>query len=373
MTARIPIPATFDAIGYDEVRGGLPLKVLPTAIPKPGPGELLVHVLWSSLNPLEHKLANLNFLGRVPPVVLGFDLAGTVAAIGDGVQGFANGDEVMAMADPTGDGAWAERGTGGYALARTFMTVAKPASVTFRDAAALPTCFLSAFVALHPNLRAGDTVYIPGGGGGVGHIAVQMARVLGAGLVISSGSSPDSIALARASGADHVFNYKSDDVGAEIAALTHGKGVDLVFDATYSDPGFVDTARMVRRGGIWSVLGVGPGKTTRTIETISPVSAILADRGVRYVNVNILRYFSDPGFLDPDGEALLQMGMRSSAQWAAEGRVVPHIARTVNGSAREISAALADMAAGRAGLGKIAVALQPDFEEPQSPNPGNEA
>ncbi len=87
-----------------------------------------------------------------------------------------------------------------------------------------------------------------------------MARVLGAGLVISSGSSPDSIALARASGADHVFNYKSDDVGAEIAVLTHGEGADLVFDATYSDPGFVNTARMVRRGGIWSVLGVGPGQ-----------------------------------------------------------------------------------------------------------------
>ncbi len=131
MTARIALPATFDAIGYDEVRGGLPLRVLPTAVPKPGVGELLIHVLWSSLNPLEHKLAHLNFLGRVPPVVLGFDLAGTVAAIGDGVQGFAIGDEVMAMADPTGDGGWAEGGAGGYALARRFMTVAKPAPVSF--------------------------------------------------------------------------------------------------------------------------------------------------------------------------------------------------------------------------------------------------
>ncbi len=80
---------------------------------------------------------------------------------------------------------------------------------------------------------------------------------------------------------------------------------------------------------------------------------------MRYVNVNILLYFSEPGFLDPDGEALLQMGMRRSAQWAADGRVVPHIARTVNGTAREISAGLVDMAKGIAGLGKIAVALQP--------------
>src|SRR5258707_3241783 len=72
-----------------------------------------------------------------------------------------------------------------------FLPVPKPPSVSFRDAAALPMAFLSAFAGLYPALHAGDTVYIPGGGGGVGHLAVQMAaRVLGAGLVISSGSTP---------------------------------------------------------------------------------------------------------------------------------------------------------------------------------------
>jgi NADPH:quinone reductase-like Zn-dependent oxidoreductase len=99
-------------------------------------------------------------------------------------------------------------------------------------------------------VQAGDAVYIPGGGGGVGHLAVQIAaRVLGAGLVISSGSTPASIALARRSGAHHVFDYKRDDVAAKIAELTGGRGVDLVFDATYSEAGFVETAKTVRRGG----------------------------------------------------------------------------------------------------------------------------
>lgn len=64
---------------------------------------------------------------------------------------------------------------------------------------------------------------------------------------------------------------------------------------------FVDTARMVRKGGTWSVLGVGPGKTTRTIETASPVDGILAERGARHINVNFLRYFSEPDFLDGNG------------------------------------------------------------------------
>jgi NADPH:quinone reductase-like Zn-dependent oxidoreductase len=156
-------------------------------------------------------------------------------------------------------------------------------------------CFLSAFAGIYGAIQVGDTVYIPGGGGGVGHLAVQMAaRVLGAGLVISSGSTPQSIELARQSGAHHVFDYKRDDVAAKIAELTGGRGVDLVFDATYSEAGFVETARTVRRGGSWVVLGVGPGKTTRLVETHSPVDSILAERGAKYVNINLLRYFSEP-------------------------------------------------------------------------------
>ena len=98
-------------------------------------------------------------------------------------------------------------------------------------------------------------------GAGVGHLAVQMAApVLGAGLVISSGSTPQSIALARQSGAHHVFDYKRDDVAAEIAELTGGRGVDLVFDATYSEAGFVETAKTVRQSGSWVVLGGRPRK-----------------------------------------------------------------------------------------------------------------
>jgi len=141
------------------------------------------------------------------------------------VRGVAVGDAVAAMADLNGDGGWgAAGGSGGegsYAVAHEFLTVRKPPPLSFRDAAALPMCFLSAFAGLYRAVQAGDTVYIPGGGGGVGHLAVQMAaRALGAGLVISSGSAPQSIALTRQSGAQHVFDYKRDDIAAEIAKLT---------------------------------------------------------------------------------------------------------------------------------------------------------
>ena len=145
-------------------------------MPRPGPDQVLIHVVCSSLNPLEYKLSELT-----PPVILGFDLAGIVIAAGELVREFAVGDAVMAMADLNGDGGWAMGNKGGYALARQFLTVNKPEALTFRDAAVLPMCFLSAFAALYREVRTGDTVYIPGGAGAVAHLAVQMAaRTLGA-------------------------------------------------------------------------------------------------------------------------------------------------------------------------------------------------
>jgi NADPH:quinone reductase-like Zn-dependent oxidoreductase len=297
---------------------------------------------------------------RTPPVVLGLDLSGVVVAAGHHVQGVAVGDAVAAMADLNGDGGWVATGgsggEGGYAVARQFLTVRKPPSLSFRDAAALPMCFLSAFAGLYEAVQGGDTVYIPGGGGGVGHLAVQMAaRVLGAGLVISSGSTPQSIALARQSGAHHVFDYKRDDVAAEIAELTVGRGVDLVFDATYSEAGFVETAKTVRQSGSWVVLGVGPGKTTRLVETHSPVDSILAERGAKHVNINLLRYFSEPATLDSKAKTFLQRGMALAMEWATQGLVVPHVSQTIDSTVEAINAGLQSLKAGRGILGKMAV------------------
>lgn len=205
-------------------------------------------------------------------------------------------------------------------------------------------------------MKAGDAVYIPGGGGGVGHLAVQMAaRALGAGLVVSSGSTPQSLALARQSGAHHVFNYKRDDIVGEIARLTDGKGADVVFDATYSEAGFVQTAKAVRHGGSWSVLGVGPGKTTRLAETKSPVDSILAERGAKRINVNLLRYFSEPATLDNEAKAFLHNGMTLAMQWAVQGLVVPHIGKTIESSVEAINAGLQSLKSGGATLGKVAV------------------
>jgi NADPH:quinone reductase-like Zn-dependent oxidoreductase len=97
------------------------------------------------------------------------------------------------------------------------------------------------------------------------------ARALEASTVISSGSKSDSIALAKKFGANHVFNYRTEDTAAKVNEFTDGKGVDLVFDAAYSEAGFAESAKTVKAGGKWVVLGVGPDKTSRTAQTDSPV------------------------------------------------------------------------------------------------------
>src|SRR5246127_2016329 len=104
------IPETFVGIGYTRDHAGLPLEAVRVPVPRPASDQVLIRVVASSLNPLEYKLADLNFLGRTPPVVLGLDLSGVVVALGHGVSGVAVGDAVAAMADLNGDGGWAATG-----------------------------------------------------------------------------------------------------------------------------------------------------------------------------------------------------------------------------------------------------------------------
>jgi NADPH:quinone reductase-like Zn-dependent oxidoreductase len=195
----------------------------------------------------------------------------------------------------------------------------------------------------------------------VGHLAIQKAKALGAKRIISSGGNAQSRALASSSGADHVFDYRQDDIAGEVARLTDGRGVDLVFDATYSEDSFVATSHMVRPGGKWVVLGVGPGKTTRRVETKSPVDDILAAKGALLVNVNLLRYFSDPSALDANAKKLLNQAIRDAAASALAGTVRPQVTGIIPSDVTAINAAIADMKAGRRSLGKTAIIVDQEY------------
>ena len=107
------------------------------------------------------------------------------------------------------------------------------------------------------------------------------------------------------------------------------------------------------------MLGVGPGKTTRLVETHSPVDAILAE----HVNINLLRYFSEPATLDSEAKTFLERGMALAMDWAKQGLVVPHISQTIDSTVEAINAGLQSLKAGRGTLGKVAVIVDRNLAE----------
>lgn len=350
------LPAHFPAIGTRTTATGRPLERMSTPIPAPGRDEVLIEVRATSLNPLERKLADINFLHRKLPSPLGFDAAGVIVATGSAVRGFAVGDEVMAMLDPTLGGCWAD-GSVGYAVAQPWLVAHKPAAMTFEQAGMLPIAFLAAWEGLDRQVIAGDTVFIPGGGGGVGHLAVQLATWTFGARVITTAGRDASARLARESGATEVLDYRAGDVTARVLELTGGHGVDVAFDATYNEDSFVQSARTVRPGGKWVVLGVGPGKTTRVSETESPVDGILSAKGAAHINANVLRYFTEPAMSAPGVRQHLTEGLNQAARLFEDGRLRPHASLTVPGTLGAINDSLDLLTSGGAIAGKVAVTL----------------
>ena len=117
----------------------------------------------------------------------------------------------------------------------------------------------------------------------------------------------------------------------------------------------------MRYGGCWIVLGVGPGKTARTVKTYSPVYFILAERDAKYINVNLLRYFTEPATLDGEAKSLLQRGLGVAMEWAVQELVKPHIGQTIDSAVDAINAGLQALKSGGGTLGKVAVIVDPDL------------
>ncbi|WP_203715333.1 zinc-dependent alcohol dehydrogenase family protein [Asanoa siamensis] len=207
---------------------GGPLALAEIARPVAGPGQVLVRVTASGVNPLDTKIrAGRAAHARVhPPAVLGMDLAGVVAEVGAGVTGFAPGDEVYGLTGGVGDlqGSLAE-----YAAVDARLLARKPESLTPREAGALPLAVVTSWEALVDRARvtAGQRVLIHGGAGGVGHVAIQIARARGA-QVFATGS-PRSLRTIARLGATPI-DYTTTPVEDYVAEHTAGEGFDIVFD-----------------------------------------------------------------------------------------------------------------------------------------------
>ena len=176
--------------------------------PVPGPGEVLVQIAATSVNPADYKLRQAGPpIAPELPAVLGCDAAGRVLAMGDGVTDFAPGDEVYGCVGGVRGvpGCYAETIT-----ADARLLAPKPASLTLREAAALPLVTITAWEGLdRAGVRDGQSVLVHGGAGGVGHVAIQLAKARGA-EVSATVSSEEKAALARALGADHTIDYRNE-------------------------------------------------------------------------------------------------------------------------------------------------------------------
>ena len=234
--------AVQNSLGGPEV-----LEVTDVERPEPRTNEVLVRVHAASLNPTDWKhRANGGFLGD-PPFVLGWDLSGVVESVGVGVARFQPGDEVIGMLSyPFGHGSHAQ-----YVAAPARVFTKKPTSLDHLQAAALPLVSLTAWQALIENaeLQPGQRVLVHAAAGGVGHVAVQIAKARGA-YVIGTASEPKHDFL-RGLGVDEAVDYLTCDF-AEVV-----QNVDAVLD-TIGHETSTRSLRTLRRGGIAvSILPVG--------------------------------------------------------------------------------------------------------------------
>lgn len=194
--------------------------------PVPLPNQVLIRVVATSVNFADVKARyGTKNGGKTPPFVPGLDAAGIIEEVGSEVSELKVGDRVIAF---PADGSYAE-----YAVANEALTFVIPDNLDFHIAAACPTVSFTAYKLLHDvaRLTGGESVLVHAAAGGVGTTAVQMAKLLGAGLVIGTVGSHAKIQTALRAGCDHVICYENANFTQEVNDMTNGKGVDVVLDS----------------------------------------------------------------------------------------------------------------------------------------------
>ncbi|MDZ4754278.1 MAG: NADP-dependent oxidoreductase [Phycisphaerae bacterium] len=217
---------TMKAIQRTGYGGPDVLLLADVAKPSAGTGQVLIRVHAAGVNPVDWKMREGGLRGMISeaPAVLGFDVAGTVEAVGDGVTTFKAGDEVFAYIALDRGGGYAE-----FAAVPAAHVAKKPAAVDFVTAAAVPLAALTAWQALvdKAGMKEGQTVLVHAGAGGVGHFAIQIAKARGA-KVIATASKANHNFL-KSLGADVVVDYKNEKF-EDVA-----KDVDIVLDSIGGD------------------------------------------------------------------------------------------------------------------------------------------
>ena len=282
---------------------GTPPRIEEIARPRPTRAQVLIRIKASAVNPLDVKILRGEAAhARHPlPAVLGIDLAGIVESVSPGITKFHAGDEVYGMTGGVGghQGSLAE-----FAAVDPDLLALKPKNLDMRQAAALPLIAITAWEGLvdRARVRAGQTVLVQGGAGGVGHIAVQLARAFGA-KVFATGSVRDRRYIEQL-GATFI-----DRAADDVAACTDGRGFEIVCDTVGGPVLDASFAAVARFGHVVSALGWGT-------HSLAPLSF----RAGTYSGV-----FTLLPLLSGEGRAHHGEILREVARLAEQGQIMPRL------------------------------------------------
>ena len=269
-------------VRFDETGGPEVLKLVEAEVGRPGPGEVLVR----------HGAVGCNFADTYfrsgyypvqPPCGIGVEAAGTVVEVGEGVTGFVPGDRIAYNGSPLG----------AYATERVMPAAPLfklPDAISFETAAASTMRGLSAaywLLKTDPRLKAGDTILLHAAAGGVGLLAIQIAKLIGL-RVIGTVSSEEKAEKARAFGCDEIVFYRREDVAARVRELTGGEGVQTVFDSVGKDT-FEGSLKSLRRRGVL----VGCGTASGPFPPIDALQMVMQG-SVYFTRPAFADYYADP-------------------------------------------------------------------------------
>ncbi len=235
------------AIAIQKFGGPEVLELMDLPKPKPQAGEILMDIKAAGVNPVDWKIREGLFQGRMPhkfPIILGWDAAGVITELGKEVSGFQIGQEVFAYTrgDVIHPGSYAE-----FICLTPEHLSPKPANLSFEEAAAVPLSALTAYQVLFENiqLRSGETILIHAGAGGVGGYAIQLAKNAGAEVITTASANHHD--YVKEIGADHAIDYKKRDFVPAVNEI-HPGGIDAVFD-TVGGETQIQSVKALKKGG----------------------------------------------------------------------------------------------------------------------------
>lgn len=296
------------------------LTVEEVAAPVPGPDQVLIEVAAAGVNFADTLMIAGKYQEKPDfPFSPGLEIAGTVRVLGANVSGLAEGQRVMALTD------W-----GGYAeaaLARAGDVHAIPDSLGWAEAAGFPITYGTAHAALrwHADLQPGEVLLVHGAAGGVGLAAVEIGKAIGATVIATAGGA-EKLAVAKAHGADHLVDYRSEDIRDRVKELTAGKGADVVFDPVGGDV-FDASLRCIAWSGRILVIGFAAGRVPQVPANILLVKNI-AVMGVYW------------GSYRKHAPERLVEEFRELFGWYEAGRLQPHVSHKLDLSAAGAAMAL---------------------------------